>query len=77
MKLTAKMLKLRVNKPQTVEDVRAALTAIIEGIRCGAATVAEAEPIKKEIDKRMKKIRAQMKSPKPEDRAALKLFFGK
>jgi hypothetical protein len=60
-----------------VEDVRAALSAIIDDIHSGAATVAEAEPMRKEIDKRMKEISAQMESEKPEDQAALRLFFGK
>jgi hypothetical protein len=43
----------------------------------GAATIAEAEPIKNEISKRIKEISAQMESDQPEDRAALKSFFGK
>ena len=65
------------NEPQTVEDVRAALAAIIEDIKSGDATIAEAEPIKKEIEKRIEEIPAQMESAKPEDKAALKSFFGK
>jgi ElaB/YqjD/DUF883 family membrane-anchored ribosome-binding protein len=77
MKQTVKMLKVRGNEPQTVDDVRAALAAIIDDIRSGDATVDEAMPIKKEINKRLKEIRAQMESEKPEDKAAVKLFFGK
>ena len=76
MKQTVKMLKVKGNEPQTVEDVRAALS-IIEDIRSGDVTVAEAEPIKEEIDKRVREISAQMKTEKPEDQAALKSFFGR
>jgi hypothetical protein len=50
---------------------------MIEDIRSGDATVAEAEPITKEINKRVSEISAQMKSEKPEDKVALRLFFGK
>jgi hypothetical protein len=62
MKQTVKMLKLKGNEPQTIAEVRAALSAMIEDIRSGDATVAEAESIKKEIDNLMKEIKAQMKS---------------
>ena len=60
-----------------MDEVRSALTAIIDDIRAGDATVAEAEPIKNEISKRVKEISAQMESEKPEDSAARKSFFGK
>ena len=77
MKLTAKILKFKGKKLETVEEVRAALIAILEDIESGDATIAEATPIKKEIQILMRKLRAQMKSVKPEDRAALKSFFGR
>ena len=75
MKLAAKMRKFKGKKLKTVEEVRAALIAIREDVESGAATVAEAKPIKDEIQ--MRKLRAQMKSEKPRDKAALKSFFGK
>ena len=77
MKLTAKILKFFGEKLETVEEVRAALIAILEDIESGDATIAEATPIKKEIQILMRKLRAQMKSAKPKDKAALKSFFGK
>ena len=77
MKQTAKTLKFKGKKLETVEDVGAVLTAILEDIESGDATIAEATPIKKEIQILMRKLRAQMKSAKPKDKAALKSFFGK
>jgi hypothetical protein len=72
MREAAKILEFTRKKPQTIEGVRAALAAIIDDIRSGDATVVEAKPIKKALNKRMREIRAQMKSVKPEDMAALK-----
>jgi hypothetical protein len=77
MEQTAKILKIKGKALQTVEDVRAALSTIIDDIKSGDATVTEAKPIQKEIKTRLKEIHAQMKSGKPEDKAALKSFFGK
>jgi hypothetical protein len=77
MKLTARILKFKGKKLETVEEVRAALIAIREDVECGDATVAEATPIKKEIQILMRKLRAQMKSAKPKEKAAPKSFFGK
>ena len=77
MKLTAKILKFKDKKLETVEEVRAALIAILEDIESGDATITEAEPIQEEIQKLMRKVRAQMKRAKPKDKAALKSFFGK
>jgi hypothetical protein len=77
MREAAKILEFTRKKPQTMEGVRAALAAIIDDIRSGDATVVEAKPIKKALNKRMREIRAQMESDKPEDKAALRLFFGK
>jgi tRNA(Ser,Leu) C12 N-acetylase TAN1 len=77
MKQTAKTLKFNGKELLTVEDVRAALNAIIEDIQSGDATVTKAKPIQKEIKTRLKEIRAQMKSVKPEHKAALKSFFVK
>ena len=77
MKESAKILKFKDEKLEAVEEVRAALIAILEDIESGDATIAEATPIKTEIQILMRKLRAQMKSVKPEDRAALKSFFGK
>jgi hypothetical protein len=76
-KLTAKILKFKGKKLKTVEEVRAALIAILEDIESGDATIAEATPIKKEIQILMRKLRGQMKSANPKDKAALKTFFGK
>jgi tRNA(Ser,Leu) C12 N-acetylase TAN1 len=70
-------LKFNGKELLTVEDVRAALNAIIEDIQSGDATVTKAKPIQKEIKTRLKEIRAQMKSVKPEHKAALKSFFVK
>jgi hypothetical protein len=77
MNRTAKILRFKNKKLETVEEVRAALIAILEDIESGDATIAEATPIKKEIQILMRKLRAQMKSAKPKDKAALKSFFGK
>ena len=76
MEPTAKILKFKDKKLETVEEVRAALTAILEDIESGDVTVSEATPIRDEIEKMMREIRAQMKNAKPEDDALLKLFFG-
>jgi hypothetical protein len=77
MKPTAKILKFKDKKLETVEQVRAAIIAVLEDIESGDATVAEAEPIQAEIKKLIGKLRAQMKIAKLEDKAALKSFFGK
>ena len=77
MKLTAKIRKFKNKKLETVEVVRAALIAILEDIESGDATIAEATPLTNEIKKLMRKLRAQVKSAKPKDKAALNSFFGK
>ena len=77
MKQTAKILEFKGKKLETVEEVRAALIAILEDVESGDATIAEATPLTKEIKKLMRKLRAQVKSAKPKDKAALKTFFGK
>jgi hypothetical protein len=76
MKPTAKILTLKDKKLETVEEVWAALTAILEDIESGDITVSEATPIRDEIKKMTRELRAQRKSAKPEDDALLKLFFG-
>ena len=77
MKLTAKIRKFKGKKLETVEEVRAALIAILEDVESGDATIAEATPLTNEIKKLMRKLRAQVKSAKPKDKAALNSFFGK
>jgi len=77
MKLTAKIRKFKNKKLKTVEEVRAALIAILEDIESGDATIAEATPIKEEIEMLMSKLRAQMNSAELKDKAALKSVFGK
>ncbi len=77
MKQTAKILKFKGKKLETVEEVRAALIAILEDVESGDATIAEATPLTKEIKKLMRKLRTQLKSAKPRDQAPLKSFFGK
>ena len=77
MKLTAKIRKFKGTKLETVKEVRAALIAILEDIESGDATIAEATPLTNEIKKLMRKLRVQVKSAKPKDKAALKTFFGK
>ena len=76
MKPTAKILTFKDKKLETVEEVWAVLTAILEDIESGDITVSEATPIRDEIEKMMREIRTQIKSAKPEDDALLKLFFG-
>jgi ElaB/YqjD/DUF883 family membrane-anchored ribosome-binding protein len=76
MKPTAKILTFKDKKLETVEEVWAVLTAILEDIESGDITVSEATPIRDEIEKMMRKLRAQMKSTKPEDDVLLKLFLG-
>ena len=76
MKPTAKILTFKDKKLETVEEVWAVLTAILEDIESGDITVSEATPIRDEIEKMRREIRAQIKSTKPEDDALLKLFFG-
>ena len=77
MNQTAKILKFKDKKLETVEEVRAALIAILEDIESGDATIAEATAIKKEMQILVRKLEAQMQSTKPKERAALKSFFGK
>jgi len=48
MKLTAKIIKFKGKKLETVEEVRAALIAILEDIESGDAPVTEAKPIRDE-----------------------------
>ena len=62
MKLTAKILKFKDKKLETVEEVRAALIAILEDIESGDATITEAKPIRDETKMIMRKLRAQMKA---------------
>jgi hypothetical protein len=76
MKPTAKILTFKDKKLKTVEEVWAVLTAILEDIESGDITVSEATPIRDEIKKMTRQLRAQMKRAKPEDDALLKLFFG-
>ena len=76
MKPTAKILTFKDKKLETVEEVWAVLTAILEDIESGDITVSEAIPIRDEIKKMTRELRAQRKSAKPEDDALLKLFFG-
>ncbi len=49
MKLTAKIRKFKGKKLDTVEEVRAALIAILEVIESGDATFTEATPLTKKI----------------------------
>jgi hypothetical protein len=67
MKPTAKILRFKGKKLETVEEVRAALIAIREDVECGDATIAEATSIEKEIQILVRKLEAQIKSVKPED----------
>jgi hypothetical protein len=76
MKVTAKIRKFENKKLKTIKEVRAALIAILEDIESGDATIAEATPLTNEIKKLMRKLRAQVKSAKPKDKAALNSFFG-
>ena len=76
MKLTVKILTFKDKKLETVEEVWAVLTAILEDIESGDITDSEAIPIRDEIKKMTRELRAQRKSAKPEDDALLKLFFG-
>ena len=77
MKLTAKIIKFKDKKLETVEEVRAPLIAILEDIESGDAPVTEARPIRDETEMIMRKLCTQMNSAKPKDKAALKSFFGK
>jgi hypothetical protein len=56
MKQTAKIRKFKNKKLETVEEVRAALIAILEDVQSGDATITEAEPIQEEIKKLMRKV---------------------
>ena len=76
MKPTAKILRFKDKKLETVEEAWAVLTAILEDVESGDITVSEAIPIRDEIKKMTRELRAQRKSAKPEDDALLKLFFG-
>ena len=77
MKLTARILKFKGKKLETVEEVRAALIATLEDIESGDVTVTEEKPIRDESNMIMGKLCAQMNSAKLKDKAALKTFFGK
>jgi len=48
MNRTAKILRFKNKKLETVEEIRAALIAIIEDIQSGDVTVTEAKPIRDE-----------------------------
>jgi len=61
MKLTAKILKFKGKKLETVEEVRATIIAILEDIECGDITVTEAKPIQDEIKEVMRKLRPNKK----------------
>ena len=45
MKLTAKILRFKNKKPETVEEIRAALIAILEDAQSGDATITEVPTI--------------------------------
>ena len=77
MNRTAKILRFKNKKLETVEEIRAALIAIIEDIQSGDVTVTEAKPIRDESNMIMRKLCAQINSAKLKDKAALKSFFGK
>jgi hypothetical protein len=77
MNRTAKILRFKNKKLETVEEIRAALIAIIEDIQSGDVTVTEAKPIRDESNMIMRKLCAQINSAKLKDKAALKTFFGK
>ena len=76
MKPTAKILTFKDKKLETVEEAWAVLTAILGDVESGDITVSEAIPIRDEIKKMTRELRAQMKNAKPEDDVLLKLFFG-
>ena len=69
--------KFKGKKLDTVEKARGALIAILEDLESGDATIAEATPIKEEIQILMRKLCAQMNSAELKEKAALKSFFGK
>ena len=77
MKQTAKILKFKGKKLETVEEVRAALIAMLEDVQSGDATITEAKPIQEEIKKLIWKVRAQMECATPKDKAALKSLLGR
>jgi hypothetical protein len=77
MNRTAKILGFKNKKLETVEEVRAALIAILEDIESGDVTVTEAKPIRDESNMIMGKLCAQMNSAKLKDKAGLKTFSGK
>jgi hypothetical protein len=66
MKPTAKILKFKDKKLETIEAVRAALIAIFGDLESGDATSAEAKPIQAEIINPMRKVHAQIKTRKPQ-----------
>ena len=65
MKQTAKILKFKGKKLEIVEEVRAALIAMLEDVQSGDATITEAKPIQEEIKKLMWKVHAQMECATP------------
>jgi len=75
MKKTAKILAYRGKELKTVDDLQAALMDLVLDIRSGDITAKEARPIEAKINALMKKVRAQMKSGNPKDKATVKLFF--
>ena len=76
MKQTARILKLTGKKLETVEEVRLALIAILEDIESGDATIANAKPIKEEIQILMRKLCTQMNSAKLKDKAQEFVSYG-
>ena len=76
MKPTMTTFTFKDTKLETVEEVWAVLTAILEDIESGDITVSEATQIRDEIKKMRRTLRAQMKNAKPENDVLLKLFYG-
>ena len=70
----AKVLAFRGKKLGTANDLQIALLALAAELDSGALTVDAARPLQNKIATVMKRLRAQMKSGKPENKAAIKLF---
>ena len=72
----AKVLAFKGKPLRTANDLQRALLALSTDLDSGAVTAATARPLQNKIATVMKRLRTQMKSGKPENRDAIKLFFG-
>jgi hypothetical protein len=75
MKKTTQILHLKGRQFRTVADVRRVLFTVIDDIRTGKITPAQSRKIYKEVNQRMKEVKAALNDPSKFK--GLEKFFGK